>query len=101
MKQLCQLLSHLPGLISCTGGDALVRDIALDSRKVKPGDVFVAFKGLSLDGHKYIPDAIQAGAVAVVGTKALNLAVPYLRVEDSREALAHLSAAFLAFRQEN
>ncbi len=71
MKKLSQLVQYLPGLISLSGDDVPILDIALDSRKVKPGDVFVAFKGLTLDGHKFIPDAIQAGAAAVVGTQAL------------------------------
>ena len=43
--------------------------IACDSRSVKPGFVFVAVPGEDLDGHKFIPDAISAGAVAVVGER--------------------------------
>ncbi len=97
MKKLSQLVQHLPGVISSSGEDVPILAIALDSRDVKPGDVFVAFEGLSLDGHKYIPDAIQAGAVAIVGTKELNLSLPYVQVEDSRAALAYLSAAFYDF----
>ena len=93
MKSLTQLTESIPGIVYTTGEDVLIHGIALDSRKVIPGDVFVANKGLSLDGHRFIPDAIQAGAVAIVGTEHLNLAVPYVQVADSREALAHLSAA--------
>jgi len=97
MKKLSQLVMHLPGLISQSGDDVPILNIALDSRKVKTGDVFVAFRGLTFDGHKFIPHAIQAGAAAIVGTQTLKLPVPYLRVEDSREALAYLSAAFYDF----
>ena len=57
----------------------------------------MAFEGLSLDGHQYIPDAIQAGAAAIMGTQSLVLPVPYVQVEDSRAALAHLAAAFYNF----
>ena len=79
MKSLSQLVKHLPGVQTQSGDDVSVLDIALDSRKVKSGDIFVAFEGLSLDGHKFIPDAIEAGAVAVVGTQPLELSVPYIQ----------------------
>jgi len=101
MKKLSQLVKYLSGLISYTGDDVPIRGIALDSRKIKKGDVFVASKGLSLDGHRYIPEAIGNGAAAVVGTETLKLSVPYLRVEDSREALAYLSGAFYDFPAKN
>jgi UDP-N-acetylmuramoyl-L-alanyl-D-glutamate--2,6-diaminopimelate ligase len=94
MKKLTDLLKDLPGLVSFSGEDVPILGISFDSREVKKGDVFVAFKGLSLDGHKYIPDAIRAGATAIVGTQHLELGIPYVCVADSRAALAYLSAAF-------
>lgn len=73
----------------------LVKGIALDSRQVKPGDVFVCLAGGTTDGHRYVPNAIHQGAVAVIGTQPLmDIAVPYLQVENSREAMAYLAAAF-------
>jgi len=75
-----------------------VTGIALDSRAVQPGNIFVAMTGGSTDGHRYIPSAIERGASAVVGAQALEgLAVPYIQVEDTRVALAYLSAAFYGF----
>ncbi len=80
-----------------------VLGITHDSRLVQPGFVFVAVPGVPLpsrkpfDGHDYIPQAIQNGAVAVVGMRALRLNVPYLQVADSRAALADLSAAFWGY----
>lgn len=75
-----------------------VSSIALDSRKARPGDVFVALCGGNVDGHRFIPDAIGQGAVAIVGEQQLQgLSVPYLQVQDSRLALAHLSAALHGF----
>jgi UDP-N-acetylmuramoyl-L-alanyl-D-glutamate--2,6-diaminopimelate ligase len=75
-----------------------IRGIALDSRAVQPGDLFVAMTGGSTDGHRYIPAAVERGAAAVVGTQALgDIGVPYARVEDTRVALAWLSAAFYGF----
>jgi UDP-N-acetylmuramoyl-L-alanyl-D-glutamate--2,6-diaminopimelate ligase len=73
----------------------VVSGIALDSRKVKPGYLFVALTGLTDNGHQFIEDAIQRGAVAVVGSQPdLKLPVPYFQVSDGRWALAHLSAKF-------
>lgn len=78
--------------------EILINGIALDSRKVLAGNLFVAVSGGSTDGHRYISNAIQQGAVAVVGTQDLtDLTVPYIRVADSRQTLAELSAAFYDF----
>jgi len=72
-----------------------VNSIQFDSRRVNPGDIFVAFTGGSIDGHDFIGDAIEKGVIAVVGTQEItDLSVPYIRVDDAREALAWLAAAF-------
>lgn len=73
--------------------DAEVFGIAVDSRKVAEGDVFVATSD-RIDGHQYIQSAIESGAVAIVGSKELELEVPFVRVEDCRDALAHISTEF-------
>jgi UDP-N-acetylmuramoyl-L-alanyl-D-glutamate--2,6-diaminopimelate ligase len=72
-----------------------ITGIALDSRQVQPGNLFVAIVGGNADGHLYIGDAIQRGAAVVVGERSIaGLPVPYIQVKNSREALAYLSAAF-------
>jgi len=72
-----------------------ITGIALDSREVKAGNIFVALPGSKKDGHSFIGDAIQKGAAAVVGSKSLqDLPVPYIKVKDSRLALAQLASAF-------
>ncbi|WP_337844014.1 UDP-N-acetylmuramyl-tripeptide synthetase [Thermus sp.] len=77
-----------------------VRGLTLDSRRVEEGYIFVAVPGVPLphrkplDGHDFIGEALRRGAIAVVGERPLALPVPYLRVEDSRKALAELSAHF-------
>ncbi len=69
--------------------------ICFDSRQVKPGDLFVALVGGNVDGHRYIPAVVESGAAAVVGVQpGIDPGIPYIQVEDSRLALAHLSAAF-------
>lgn len=93
-------LTELFSLFGQSAPPVEVAGIAHDSRLVQPGFVFVAIPGVPLpsrqpfDGHDYIPQAIEKGAVAVVGMRELNLSVPYLQVSDARAALADLSAAF-------
>ncbi|MEK6698756.1 MAG: UDP-N-acetylmuramoyl-L-alanyl-D-glutamate--2,6-diaminopimelate ligase [Nitrospirota bacterium] len=75
-----------------------VTDVTNDSRKVKPGSLFVAVRGFHSDGHQFIPQALQQGAVAVVAehgrvTQTASGA-PLITVPDSRAALARLAAAF-------
>lgn len=74
--------------------DVDINGLAHDSRQVTPGDLFVAVKGLDADGHDFIPEAIRRGAVAVVGEEEASISSPYVLVPDSRQALAHLAAAF-------
>jgi UDP-N-acetylmuramoyl-L-alanyl-D-glutamate--2,6-diaminopimelate ligase len=72
-----------------------ITGISIDSRVVTPGELFVAMQGGSFDGHDYIPIAIDKGAAAVVGQKDMNdLPVPYIHVEDPRQSLTYLAAAF-------
>jgi UDP-N-acetylmuramoyl-L-alanyl-D-glutamate--2,6-diaminopimelate ligase len=72
--------------------------VTADSRQIENGMLFVACPGATHDGHRYIPDAIAKGAVAVVGSSPdPDLAIPYIQVPDSRAALARLAAAFHDF----
>ncbi len=78
--------------------DLAIEGIAIDSRAVKAGYLFVAMKGGSLDGHDFIAKAIEDGAVAVVGEKNISgLKVPYVRVENTRQALTWIAASFYDF----
>lgn len=75
--------------------DIPITGISIDSRLVTPGDLFVAMKGGSADGHDYIPKAIENGAVAVVGERELSgLSIPYIRLESPRRALTWIAASF-------
>ncbi len=74
-------------------GTLQVPGIYHDSRKVKPGGIFVCKRGEKADGHLFIPQALAAGAAFIVGELDLPDAY-YVRVRDSREALADLAYAF-------
>lgn len=75
--------------------DVDIAGIAIDSRAVKPGDLFVAMRGGLADGHDFIQKAIDNGASAIAGDRDLaGFSVPYIRLENSRHALTWLAAAF-------
>jgi UDP-N-acetylmuramoyl-L-alanyl-D-glutamate--2,6-diaminopimelate ligase len=83
--------------LPCSRPALQISAITCDSRQVRPGALFVAYPGVSVDGHRYISQALAAGASAVVGEQDLRLSVPYLRVGDGRWALGRLAAAWEGF----
>jgi len=97
VKSLENILTNLS--ISETIGDPKVsiNEIQFDSRKVKPGGCFVAVKGVQTDGHRYIDQAITAGAkVIICETLPTEIArsVTFVKVRDSAEALGRAAANF-------
>jgi len=94
-KKLSQLFIDFPLTFPAQIPDVEIAGIAIDNRAVKAGYLFVARQGGSVDGHDYIQKAIDNGASAIVGDKDISgLSVPYIRLENSRQALTHLAAAF-------
>ncbi len=97
---IAQSLASLAGAIGLPpqpGWESIeITGVSEDSRLVHPGFVFVAIGGFITDGHRYIEDAIARGAVAVIGEKNVTCSVPFVRVDNGRKALAHLSAAFFS-----
>ncbi|MGQ9656555.1 MAG: UDP-N-acetylmuramoyl-L-alanyl-D-glutamate--2,6-diaminopimelate ligase [Fimbriimonadales bacterium] len=86
--RLSELMQGLPILEA--HGDAEIRGVSVDSRRVEKGDLFVALVGRQQDGHRFIADALQRGAVAVLVQQPAPLPVPEVprvRVPDTREAL--------------
>jgi UDP-N-acetylmuramoyl-L-alanyl-D-glutamate--2,6-diaminopimelate ligase len=86
------------------GGDSSesITGVEYDSRRVRPGSVFVAMKGGSTDGNRYVEKAIAAGALGIITDSApkfdhllvFEAGLPVLEVEHGRRALAQASAAF-------
>lgn len=81
--------------------DFVVNGIQYDSRMIEPGYIFVALEGGNVDGHNYIEAAAKKGAVAAIGSQSIenwgHLCIPYLQFNNSREALAYLSASFYGY----
>jgi UDP-N-acetylmuramoyl-L-alanyl-D-glutamate--2,6-diaminopimelate ligase len=75
--------------------DVEINGIVYDSRRVRPGYLFVAIKGHALDGHAFIDQAIQNGASAIVAeTLRTGPGPTFVRVADSHEALSALAVAY-------
>ena len=93
------LTGALDGLIGCIGGkhsdDNTITALTADSRKVVPGSMFVAVKGYNTDGHKYIPQAVAAGARAIIYEDTPPVTdenVIWIKVADSAVALGRLAS---------
>jgi UDP-N-acetylmuramoyl-L-alanyl-D-glutamate--2,6-diaminopimelate ligase len=116
--KLSQLAAALPSLDSPPQSDPDISLITTDSRQIIPGALFVAYPGVAVDGHNFIRQAIERGAVAVVGERDLTaegaksaesfrktsapsalsaVNIPYLKVRNGREAFAWLNAAWHGF----
>lgn len=95
--RLSELLSGLQ-VTDSPAGDPQITGIAYDSRRVAPGDLFVAVPGFHTDGRRFVAGAVERGAVAVVaeGAPEANLTgnPPVISVPSARAALAWLAAAF-------
>ena len=83
-------------------GNPLVTGVEYDSRQVKPGDVFVAMRGESSDGNRFIERAIDAGAVAIVTDDPAQkpAALAWAQIAHGRQALARMSANFYGYPAE-
>ena len=58
-----------------------------DSRKIKPGQTFVAIKGFTVDGHSFIDKAIENGATKIIVEEDVNASVPTVKVDSTKEYL--------------
>ncbi len=95
MKKLSDLLSGI-AIVRKTGDTAIqINTIQYDSQNISPGDLFVAVKGGTYDGHDYIDAAIRQRASAVVGQyPPPDDRVPYIQVGNTRKALALIASAY-------
>ncbi len=76
------------------GGDAVSTSVIIDSREIKPGAVFFAIKGERLDGHQFVAQALEKGAVgAVVSELPENVDKPLIQVGDTTRALQKLASS--------
>lgn len=108
MTRILHDLLTAAGLPCPAGAEYItITSIIDDSRQVQPGSLFVAYKGVEADGHKYIPDAIKRGAVAIIAERDWRLEIgdsspnlqPLISILslNGRRTFALLSAAWHGF----
>ena len=98
MLQLADILYKVPLLKSKGPTDIQIDEITFDSRKVKPGNLFVAIKGTQVDGHNYIASVIEKGASAILVEDWPEMEVPdsvtVLQTKNTQQALGLTAANF-------
>lgn len=105
---LCDLLQELKDVNVCGNADVKITKVVYDSRKAEQESLFVCIRGTGIDGHLYLGEATDAGAVAVVIDedyqpspefvhRMLEKGGAVVTVPDTRYALAYLSAAFYKY----
>ena len=85
--KLQELLAGIPVKEMHADPEIEISGVFSDSRKILPGAAFVCLKGLSVDGRDYLPVALEKGAVAAICQEAPATKIPYVLVENTREAL--------------
>ena len=80
------------------GADLEVAGVAIDTRKLQPGELFVAIKGERVDGHDFARDAAMHGAAAALVTRRVDVDIPQVLVNDTQFALGDLASAVRAQR---
>ena len=100
--RLDKLLERLEYKVAQGSDETEVTTLVNDFRKVEKGSVFVCISGAVSDGHKYIPDVVEKGAAAVIVEQDVSVPehVTVIRVEDTRYALALMSAAYFGYPAE-
>lgn len=94
MKKLQTLLDQLMVYQLFNEGNPEITGIEMDSRKVEKGNLFICIKGENFDGHEYVKEVVQKGAVAIVAERMVETDVPVILVRDSRHTMAVLSDHF-------
>ena len=94
--KLSTLVHHLDSMGTHNLSDIEITGITNDSRKVRPGYLYVAIKGYKADGHNFIKKSIECGAQAIVSEErsSLDTNIPQIIVRNTRKALSSLSCCF-------
>lgn len=90
-----EIIEVVAGRLLQGNPDVLVGGVATDSRQVKRGDLFVALPGQQVDGHQYAPQAVAAGAVALLVSRPVGAVppeVPVIQTANTLQALQQLAA---------
>lgn len=94
--KLCEIIEGLEPTVVNGREDTDILGIAYDSRKVREGYLFVCIEGTLTDGHRYVPQALENGAVAILAQKEIGSppGITVVRTDNTRYGLAHVSDRF-------
>jgi UDP-N-acetylmuramoyl-tripeptide--D-alanyl-D-alanine ligase len=76
------------------GEDVAITSVSIDTRAIKPGQLYIAIKGHNFDGNEFVDQAQEAGAIAAIVHKGVKSTLPHIIVDDTRLALAELAGAW-------
>lgn len=93
---LDEIAREVAGELRGDSSNLKIEQVSTDSRKVKPGDLFLALRGDLFDGHDFIPQAVAKGAGAVLAERHVltDPALPFILVPDTRQAYLDLAKAY-------
>ena len=96
MMKLAELIQDLPGSRLIGSGEGEITGLYYDSRKVEANGAFFALRGATVDGHRFVADALARGASAIFIEQEMELpiGVSGVLVDNARQAMARVSARF-------
>ena len=95
--KLSELLKNVKTIAIHGNTDVEVKGVNIDSRKIEDGHLFIAMKGTQVDGHKFISEAVESGAVAVLledMPENLDEKITYIQVASTEEAAGKVATMF-------
>lgn len=92
--KLHTLLSRLQPLVKTPTENPEITGVEMDSRNVKPGFLFICIDGYTVDGHQYVKQAVENGAVAILAQKPVETNVPVAYVKDTLRSMAVVGNMF-------
>ena len=92
--KLKEILKNIRVIHTTADPETEITGISYNSRQTLPGDLFVAVRGFEVDGHRFIPKALEKGAAAVLCETPPEGNVPYVQTDDCRLGLALASRDF-------
>ena len=93
--KLISLLERLEDTCIQGSTDQEVKNVVYDSRKVEEGSLFICIRGAVVDGHKFIPQVFEKGALVTLSEKILETEeYPYIKVESTALALKEIATFY-------
>lgn len=91
---IVEIANAINGKLLHDHNNITIQEVSIDSRNIRPGDLFFALQGNQHDGHQYVSQAVENGAAALVVNRPIPLEnnVPMVVVQDTLEALQRLGA---------